>query len=262
MMNEVPRGFADAYFHDLSSVPEADLAKTIEEAHVPALMSPGALQNPNSFDATNYAAVTAIGLNPLRQFLARFTQSRDVADTSVRDLYGLYSDARQHIETYSDVVGLVLNQDTSESPELSALLLNYLVLGECKTRLGETIALPDDNSQDKPLNTLLGVLRIISEDQWNNRHKTYLPWLAEDESDRTARFKEWEIRAGSLGDTLASTLGRAAAVGATSLLSPLLKLPDEVTIAISFVAGVQGRKLAELKMHQYLLENPEVLDQP
>jgi hypothetical protein len=261
MMNEVPRGFAGTYFHDLSTVPEADLAVTIEEAYVPSLMSPSALQDPGSFDATNYAAVTAIGLNPVRQFLARFTQSKDVADTSVRELYSLYSDARQRIETFSDVVGLILNQDASGSPDLSTLLLNYLVLGECKTRLGETIALPSDDSKDKPLDTLLGVLRIISEDQWNNRHKTFLPWLADNESDSAAQYKTWEIRAGSLGDTLAGALGRAAAVGATSLLSPFIKLPDEVTIAVSFIAGVQGRKMAELKMHQYLLENPGVLQQ-
>lgn len=259
MMNEPQQSFAAAYFRELANtLTEADLAMGLGEPNVSRLMSPEALRTSEAYDATNYAAVTAVSLNPFRRFISRFTENADRAKESLNELYGLYSDARQRIESYSDVIDLLVNRRTSNDHDLDTLILNYLVIGKYKTRLGEEISLPGADSQDKTLDTLLGILRIISEDSWNSRYKNNLPWLADDESESATRFKMWEIKASSLGDNLASSLGRAAAVGATGLLSPLVKLPDEVTIAVAFIAGVQGRKLAELKMHQYLLDNPNV----
>ncbi len=123
--------------------------------------------------------------------------------------------------------------------------------------LGEDIKLPGDDSQDKTLDTVLGIVRISCEQVWNFKYEKDLPWLANRDDEEANRFKEWEISAGALGDRLAGALGRTAAVAATSLLNPILKLPDEVTVGIAFAAGVQGRKLAELKMHQYLKEHPD-----
>ncbi|MDQ3864675.1 MAG: hypothetical protein M3317_14490 [Actinomycetota bacterium] len=259
MTTEPQRSFAVSYFDELASeLKDDDLALNVEEPNIPPLLTAEALVDGESFDATHHAALTALVLRPFRRFIERFTENKDTTETSLRDLYHVYGDARARIEGYGDVVGTIINRPTTEDHDLNTLILNYLILGKCKTRLGEEIQLPGEDSADKTLNTLLGVVRIISEYSWDTQHTNYLPWLADDESDAAKRFKTWEIPTGKLGDRLASSLGRAAAVGATALVNPFLKLPDEVTVAVAFIAGVQGRKMAELKMHQYLLQNPNV----
>jgi hypothetical protein len=251
--------FAVSYFEELAEPLDAnELAKNISIY--------GALERQGRFLVSpetefSYLSQTAAlsGIDRLKGFFDRFTTSAGKAKTEISKLYELFGEARMQIEKNLDVVKLVLNSDGSnDGRKLDNLIVQYLVSGSCPTRLGEEIKLPDEDSKDKTLDTLLGILRIICEHTWDTKNPDTLPWLADDTSDSARRFIKYESKAGELGDRMASSTGRAAAVGATSLINQLVKLPDEISTVIAFIAGVNGRKIAEVTMHQYLVNNPNV----
>jgi hypothetical protein len=105
---------------------------------------------------------------------------------------------------------------------------------------------------------LLGVVRIIVDDLWDNgQFKADLHWFADDDqSALTKRCKDQQTRAGDVADNVAGSLGRAAATAAESLVSPFVKLPDDLTKAISFISRANGRKALEVAMHRQLAADP------
>jgi hypothetical protein len=258
MMSGDQQYLPETYFDELAGAltPE-DLEVDLSPPQILYLTARDTYSNREQYDARHGAALAAAGGNPLRRFLDRFAGARAHVRAEVSTLYDLYRDARQWVQDHDDVVGIILSGGTVGAHDVNSLLLDYLVLGRCKTRVGGEIVLPGDESGDKTLHTLLGMFRIWHEDSWSRLRPDLLPWLADVEGEEARRFRHWESEAGDFGDRLASSMGRAAAVGATGILNPIVKLPDEVTVAVAFIAGVQGRKVAELKMHQYLVENPD-----
>ena len=47
-------------------------------------------------------------------------------------------------------------------------------------------------------------------------------------------------------------------MGMATILNPFVKLPDEVTLGVSFIAGVAARKGAEYQMQKYLEAHPDL----
>jgi hypothetical protein len=60
-------------------------------------------------------------------------------------------------------------------------------------QVGGDIALPGNDSKDKSLDTVLGVLRILEEFEFENEWPKKLPWLADDSSDAGTRFRTWKL---------------------------------------------------------------------
>lgn len=205
------------------------------------------------------SALEATRRSPLQKFLARFSDSEEEARTSIKDVYKYYKEARATLEEFRDIVQLIVGAGQPLPPhDIRVLILDYLTKGKCTTRLGDEIVMPTDEGSDRSLYTLLGIIRIVNEGVYNQKFTDDLPWLADDNSSAGQRFKKYEMQASKLGDHIGSTLGRAASVSAVSLINPVLKLPDEATVAISFIAGIQARKVAEIQMHRYLVAHPGV----
>ena len=206
------------------------------------------------------SAMEAARSSPLKKFLARFSSEEDEARTSIKDVYKSYKEASATLEEYQDIVNLILGSGRSlPDNDVRILIYNYLTKGKCKTRLGGEIIMPEQEGSDWSLYTLLGIIRIVNESVYDSRFGNDLPWIAEDSSPAAQRFKKYELQASNLGDRIGSTLGRAASVSAVSLINPVLKLPDEATIAISYISGIQARKVAEIQMHRFLVANPAVV---
>ncbi len=213
-------------------------------------------------DFARSSAFLAVRSSPILRFLKPFDDAEDeaAATASFKDVYKYYKDARNKLESYQDIVSLVLrDKDGKLDPsDIRVQMVNYLLQGECLTRLGEKISVPKEDSSDRSLYLLLGVVRIVNEDIYSRKFHNELTWLAGDSSPEAERFKKYERQAGRFAEHLGSSIGRAASVASASIINPLLKLPDEVTIAISYIAGLQARKAAELQMHRYLVANPGI----
>ena len=219
------------------------------------------VQQPETYGPEHLMLFDAVkaGTNdaPILGWIGRLLERKDEAEDQVSQVLTMFNGAREQVQTVmADPVGNVMNPPGAGEHTLGNRLLRYLVLGKCDTRLGNDIALPGSDSRDKTLDTIFGVLRITEEcvfdDQWPDR----LPWLADDDTKPGKRFRAWETKAGDLADRLGAALGRTAAATAQGLISPFVKLPDEVVLAISFVAGITARKTAEEAMHAYLKDNP------
>lgn len=195
---------------------------------------------------------------PLKRFFRRFLE-KNTAMKEVRETYERLKEARNALNLLQkDVIQLVIGSKPSRPEDDPWLLLvDYFAEGKCKTRLGDHISLPADDANDRSLYTLLGVLRIVGEHHINHKFPDQLPWVASDESDERKQYKEYGRKASELGDKIGSAFGRAAAVAAVSVINPIASLPDEATIAMSYFAGITGRKVAEAKMHEYLVNTPK-----
>lgn len=72
------------------------------------------------------------------------------------------------------------------------------------------------------------------------------------------RFVEWETKAGAAGEAVGQAMGRATAVLTTGLFGAVVNLPEELTVGVSYVAGIAARKKAKLEMHQFLVDHPKL----
>lgn len=216
-------------------------------------------EEPSLYNVLTQAATVSVKSDAMQTFIGNFVDSPGQAKTAITTLFDYYNRARDQLRNLSDhVEHYILEPSAVTGHTWDEQLLRYLVMGQYQTRLGVTLLLPGDQSRDKTLETVLGILRILFESHFDIQYPNLLPWLADDNSAEAQRFKTWETKAGDLGDRIGSSLGRTAAVTATSLISPFVKLPDEITQAISFLAGVNARKVTELKMHQYLMAHPDL----
>ena len=237
---------------DAETFPDAPFESALEAS------SAGGL--PDADLLVRSSAMEAARSSPLKKFLARFSSDEDEARTSIKDVYNSYKEASTTLEEYQDVVNLILGSGrVLPDNDVRILIYNYLTKGKCKTRLGSEIIMPEQEGSDWSLYALLGIIRIVNESVYDSRFANDLPWIAEDNSSAAERFKKYELQASNLGDRIGSTLGRAASVTAVSLINPVLKLPDEATIAISYISGIQARKVAEMHMHRFLVANPAVV---
>jgi len=249
--------FAATYFKEW--VPEAGQQEDLpvpDAGQLMRLTSADAFEDPEKMDAAQLAAAQAAQASNLGEKLGSFTKSADSAKSNLNELRKMYDSIRETVQQRKDIVALILGAPPGPSKDLDDKILGYLVQGTSYTRLGEEIVLPTESADDRPLLTLLGMVRVVAEHYMDERLR--LPWLADDDSAEARRFKLWERSAGALGDTIGAALGRAAAVTMSGIISPVVKLPDELTLGISYVAGISTRKAAEHQMHRFLLENPNV----
>lgn len=223
------------------------------------LMLAKSFQSPRELDGAQLATAQVSQTPALYRKLEGFTEDEPTARQNVQILRGMYKDIRQSLKEHKDVAALLLGaQSGGDARSIDDKLINYLVQGESVTRLNEKIALPEKGADDRPLLTLLRLIRIAAEHYMDEEFG--LPWLANDEGPEATRFKLWEIKAGDLGESIGGAAGRAAAVTMSTLLGGLggfVKLPDEVTLGVSYFMGIGLRKTAEYQMHRYLTENPE-----
>jgi hypothetical protein len=185
-------------------------------ARLRRLTSVDAFEARDTFDAAQLAAAQATQAPNLTEKLRGFTDSAESAKENLNELRKMYGSIRKAVENRKDVVALVLSIPPGPSKELDDKILAYLVQGKSFTRLGEEVTLPAEGTDDRPLLTLLGLVRVVAEHHMDERMG--LDWLAEDDSAEARRFKLWESRAGALGDTIGAALGRAAAVTMSGIL--------------------------------------------
>ncbi len=256
MVGPAETSFAERYFGDWAAALNEDQPLPVPPAdEVRNLTRVRAFADAGTFDATHIAASQVVSAANFAGELDKYTSSEGSAKENLRLLYRLYDETRGLIKKHRDVVPLIVRAQTEPVYGLDYKVLSYLMLGESPTRLGEPILLPAQDADDRSLRVLLGAIRVIGEHYMDEA--LGLRWYGDDDSPEAARSKTWEAKAGALGDSVGGALGRAAAVGAASLVSPLLKLPDELSLCLSYAAGVAARKGAEAQMHRYLGEHPE-----
>ena len=153
-----------------------------------------------------------------------------------------------------EIVSLLIEGYVGEPREIDVKIAGFLLADGAQTRLGEKVARPKADAEDAPLLSLLRLLRIVGEHVFDEGFD--LPWYAQDKSPEAARFVEWEKRAGDAGEAVGQAMGRATAVMATGLLGAVVNLPQELTVGVSYVAGIAARKKAELEMHRFLIDHP------
>lgn len=249
--------FAATYFKEWApEAPEQEVIPVPDAAQLRRLTSAYAYEDPEEMDAAQLAAAQAAQASKIVEKLDGFTSGADSAKRNLNELRKMYDSIREAVQQRKDVVALVIGAPPGPSRELDDKILAYLVQGKSYTRLGEEIPLPAEGTDDRPLLTLLGMVRVVAEHYMDER--MHLPWLADDDGADARRFKLWESKAGALGDTIGAALGRAAAVTMSGIISPVVKLPDELTLGISHVAGISARKTAEFQMHRFLMQNPEL----
>jgi hypothetical protein len=202
----------------------------------------------------NSVAVSVVGGDSLQRKIEHFNLH---PKESIQEIYSLYAIVQDHLtlDPKDIIQRVVMDLDDAKRQDVHTQILRYLILGECKTRLGDKISRSEKNIEDIYFDVLLDVARIIFEDRWNNAHN--LPWLADKKSKKSSIFRGWEKRAGDLGNYMGGAVGRAVSAGVTSIISPLIKLPDEVSRAIAFLFGITCRKEAETAMHLEILSNPD-----
>ncbi len=248
-------GYTKQYFRDWGqTLREDELLAPPPSDQLEPLLRVKALNEPHTFDASKLAAAQVSQSPAFTETLKDFTRDDISARQKLKQMLHMYDDTRQALEQRKDIVQLFINAQSGSAHELDNKIVSYLVLGSAPTRLGGEITLPEQQADDKPLLTLLGLIRVIAEHTLDEQFG--LPWLAEDNSEEATRYKTWETKAGDAGDTVGGALGRAVAVGIAGVLNPFLKLPDEFSLGVSYFTGVMARKGAELQMHRYLEENP------
>jgi len=203
---------------------------------------------------THGVVLSIIKGDNLQHQAEEFKQKPRVA---VEETYKLYEIVKDCLTVKTDDIVQQVAVDLSDKKRqnVQSQILRYMILGECQTRLGEKISRPEKNIEDVYFDVLLDVARVIFEDRWNTANN--LPWLADDQSKTSNIYRGWEKRAGDLGNYMGGAVGRAIAAGVTSVLSPIVKLPDEVSRAIAFLFGVTCRKAAETAMQAEIKHNPD-----
>jgi hypothetical protein len=250
-------GYTKQYFQEWGQTLHGDQSLSVPPTDkLQPLLRAEALAEPYAFDASQLAAVQVSQTPAFTKDLKDFTRDDISARQKLKQMLRMYDDTRSALERRKDVGQLFVNTQTGSPRELDNKIVSYLVLGNSPTRLGAQITLPEQEADDRPLLTLLGLIRIIAEHTLDEQFE--LPWLAEDNSEEAKRYKTWETKAGEAGDTVGGALGRAVAVGIASVLNPFLKLPDEFSLGVSYFTGVMVRKGAELQMHRYLEEHSEM----
>jgi hypothetical protein len=250
-------GYTRQYFQEWGQSLHGDQVLSVPSTdQLQSLLRVEALEEPYAFDASQLAAAQVSQAPAFTEGLRDFTRDDISARQKLKQMLRMYDDIRDALEQRKDVVQLFITAQTGAPRELDNKIVSYLVLGSSPTRLGGQITLPENEGGDKPLLTLLGLIRVIAEHTLDEQFE--LPWLAEDNSEEARRYKTWETNAGDAGDTVGGALGRAVAVGIASVLNPFLKLPDEFSLGVSYFTGVMVRKGAELQMHRYLKEHPEM----
>ena len=248
-------GYTRQYFEDWGqTLRDDELLAPPSTDQLEPLLRAEALETPHTFDASKLAAVQVSQTPAFTEDLKDFTRDDTSARQKLKQMQRMYENTRHALEQQKDIVGLFVNAQTDSPRDLDNKIVNYLTLGSSPTRLGGEITLPQKEADDKPLLTLLGLIRVIAEHTLDEQFD--LPWLAGDNSESAIRYKTWEARAGDAGDTVGGALGRAVAVGIAGVLNPFLKLPDEFSLGVSYFTGVMTRKGAELQMHKYLDKNP------
>jgi hypothetical protein len=176
---------------------------------------------------------------------------------AIKAVYQLYKDVRTFLkpDMGNIVTTIAKDIDDKDNHDLTTLILRYVILGECTTRLGEKISRPDKKIEDVYFDVLLDVARIVFEDRWNKQFK--LPWLENDTTDLGKKCLKWEKRAGDLGDYAGGAFGRAVAAVAATAISPFVKLPDEATKAVGFLFGITARKTSEVVVGNEIIKNPD-----
>lgn len=200
------------------------------------------------------------GINapPVQSWLDRFRHDVGTIRSEIEQLFAYIHDARTRLDDLLQREMSIVTQDVAADHSLDSRLLQYFVLGKSITRTGGRISLPDDNSVDTSLETVLGTLRIMEEVAFDDHLSDQLPWLADKTDETSLKCKGWEQKAGDLADRIGAALGRTAAAAAQGAVSPFVKMPDEVVKGIAFVAGVTARKTAEAQMHLYVRDHPQL----
>ncbi len=137
MIDESQNTFAVTYFSEWADkLTQEDLEVGLEAQQAPRLLKADARFDPELLDASQYAAATAVSLTPLRRFINRFIDNGREAREEIEKLYELYGSARQELEVRADNVReLLTNERDDRGHDLQTLLMNYVIKGQCKTRL-------------------------------------------------------------------------------------------------------------------------------
>ena len=250
-------GYTRQYFQEWGQTLRVDKSLPVPPAgQLRSLLRVEALEARHAFDASQLVAAQVSQAPAFTEDLKDFTRDDISARQKLKQMLRMYDDTRNALEHRKDVVQLFVNAQSGSPRELDNKIVSYLVLGSSPTRLGGQITLPEQEADDRPLLTLLGLIRVIAEHTLDEQFG--LPWLAEDNTEKATRYRRWETKAGDAGDTVGGALGRAVAVGVAGILNPFLKLPDEFSLGVSYFTGVMVRKGAELQMHRYLEEHPEM----
>jgi len=77
-----------------------------------------------------------------------------------------------------------------------------------------------------------------------------------DDPDHTS----WEKKIGVLCEYGGNAVGSATASATATLVSPVVKIPDEIKEIIILVFELLARKSGEYVAHKYLTENPEYFE--
>jgi hypothetical protein len=222
-------GYTRQYFQEWGQTLRGDQSLSVPPTkQLQPLLRAEALEGPYTFDASQLAAAQVSQAPAFTENLKDFTRDDISARQKLKQMLRMYDDTRNALEQHKNVVQLFTNAQTGSPRELDNKIVSYLVLGSSPTRLGGQLTLPEQEGGDRPLLTLLGLIRVIAEHTLDEQFA--LPWLAEDNSEEAKRYKTWETKAGEAGDTVGGALGRAVAVGIASILNPFLKLPDEFSL--------------------------------
>ncbi len=255
VVGEDARSFAVEYFDRWAGKLKQD-RPTLEEALVEELvplMAMDVVEDPGRMDAAQVVAAQAVQASALSADLEAFTESETSARERFAEVRDLFADVRRLIGAGGrDVVAFLIRGGDGGVPEndLERRIYDYLVKGKTRTRLGEQIEAPKEGAEDKALQMLLGLMRIVAEHTMDVA--LGLPWLADDETEQGLRRKALQLKAGEVGQDIGEALGRAAAIAALGMFGFVVKPPNEVVVGVSHVMGVVVRKGAEDQMHELL----------